>query len=335
MNRYCCVLFAFSVLTSQASILVPQDLSNSDYAKYKQEMLEAWNRYEEMSIHISGTIDMSMDFENKNPKPGYDLSVFFKRNQHCMLTEDVSDSRFDELYVAMVNKHYGCALTSYDGKQNWSISQVLRQGFEQQNDRVRILPNYWKFYSPVAFHDEYLSEIFSRNGFRIDNISEGENSKGEKTLTVDFRVNYEKNSEEYKLPRIHKGTIILLPEDQFIVESAELITFQNGEPIEQRKYQFTTTASEGNIRVLEKLELRGESLRPDASKGDTYHLLVVCDLKFNKGLPKDSEFTLTAYGLPEPDFVPKSNRILFWLGIIGGMTLICTMSVWYFLKRNR
>jgi hypothetical protein len=229
------------------------------------------------------------------------------------------------LTVFGLNPNYGFVLRRRDITSAWTITQLVpfsnkqfRAEFRKENvfyeDEVEAFTT-----TLVQLHGELLSEMVNKEHFRVVNCRKVSGA-GEELVEVTFD-----NSHEVKPGSsvIQSGSMLLDPQRFWSLRSYKARTqsihsrgHMEGEILELR------TTGEGfpvPVRAVKESEVVFDADGNKNKQQWTFEL----DLNVPRRSPSDEEFTLSAFGLPEPaGFGRRPSARYLWLALAGIVCII-------------
>jgi hypothetical protein len=175
--------------------------------------------------------------------------------------------------------------------------------------------------------DIRASDLLDTKQYRIDSISPSTDRPGFK------RIHFSKAAEAKANSRADNGWFDCDPEHAWVMAAGQFTRVDSGVPV---SFSFSTVVSMSSdgIPIPKERRTTLSATRKDGrnSVGD---VLVKYDLV--SGSIPEKEFTLSAFGLPEPGgTIPETSSVRhLWL---GGGALVCAgtaIALWWFARRRR
>jgi hypothetical protein len=302
--------------------------------KLAHEAPRMWEDYAQRAKYLQGKMTSSL----KGGPPGAavtsDDRYTTKANESCRIIEiaelrSVKGMRAPYRVVG-INPSYAFLLQRKAPDAEWAITELPDLSKDS-------LPGPMKVYLDsidaiatvlVRFDNKPLVDLLKEPGFairRCRKISEG----AEEHVEVTFRYSQEKPS------RVQEGSMVLDPQRFWCLRSYEVRTKTGAsDPAATKKWRTVELGeAPGGLPVPRSIVLE-VTARDDSGNKVTNVMRLTFDLAIPSWLPGDSEFTLSAFGLPEPDW-SKFGRATPWYVWVAIAGVVCLMVGGFFVWRNR
>lgn len=316
------------------SVLAAAGRAESDEALVRQFHNEApaqWAEYENRMAQAQGTISFEMTQTLRNIVAKNTSS--FRSNSTSKLIM-LSMSRtiegkpdYNTHEVVGINSRYGFKLERRSDSAPWLLTDLV-PGAKNYREN-----SFAQHYSPVTtlirVTGEPLGHLIDRPGFKITsarNINAG-------LVELVFDMGHKPDNDSNP---IQNGKLVLDPKRFWTVKSYEVrikSTAQRG--------QMTFNALEvgeidGHLPVPKKTVSQTRVEFSDGSKNEQTFQLGF-DLSIPRTFADESEFTLSAFGLPEPYGVTWTKRtpVYVWLLASAGVVALLAVGFRYLARRNR
>jgi hypothetical protein len=175
-----------------------------------------------------------------------------------------------------------------------------------------------------------LPELYQSAGFQLIDVSPEGGDKSEALVRVTFRYTPKDPSNDWQ----RSGVVVLDPSRDWVIRRTELEEEQQvGKVKVTGKYTGRIDYKESGEQHVIKSETRHRIWNNGALVNEIT-LLSEIERRPRKSIP-ESEFTLSAFGLPEPHWArPKSKPWYLWFAIAGLVCLSLGAGV-AFVKRRR
>ena len=321
----------------------------------KKKLQGKWLEY----LHSLGTVEGSIHYLWKiNGKIHSDL-----RNEHVCLYPLESDSRGPEgghTSRSVIGRDYRFSLERTDADALWSIKDLRFEGAHKKLDEWNFpvfLESSWND-DPVGYNifntlgvglfgldsNENLPYFFSSEWMKINEIKEIE-TEGDKRLHLSFALTMPDFPDSIKsLPHFAQESPkwkhyslqgdVVLSTDYYLVSEA----------IFHREFLFSTEDVTLNIDYdtkvyrtpLPKNYHKKSTIRENVDRKEEKTIVeVVQQFDLRETNPKNNKrFTLSNFGLPEPDFGDRRpNRIRYIMMVFGG--LLIAIAVWQMSRKRK
>lgn len=187
--------------------------------------------------------------------------------------------------------------------------------------------NEWLGYA-LAIHSVLLPSLVELDGFSVTSFEETTRD-GQRIATLTYT--YEPESMEGKV-QVRSGTVHLLADHYWVVDSVELNVGAGPDPAFHWPFSIKNTYefSGASIPLLKSSVWKCFNNTPDR----TWRYSMTHTFRFQKTEDRSPErFTLTAFGLPEPEFETQPARYRLWLFV--GSTLVAAIALYVIRSRRR
>jgi hypothetical protein len=315
-------------------VVVPSAWSFDDLTqRFEREAPRAWARYRSFADRLQGsyTMEFSRDRQLVNR-----MVTEVKQNEHSRLViyqhEVNADApRIAQSGIAAVhNSLYSFSLRRSGATSPWVIADINHRREGELPNPIQDAENRNIMAAMLTLtYAKSLEELLAQPTFRLVGVAE---TVHDGTRAVSFKfVNVHELNERPFFP-VQGGTIVLDPTQSWCVRSAELdCLYANGRARERVDHRYRASA-DGFAMPLSKTIAR-EFVD---ETGELMRGTLVNRFKFDvvQELPDDSEFTLSAFGFPEPDFARKGSNLYVWLGAAGIVCLVTAIVLRKLLRRR-
>jgi hypothetical protein len=312
--------------------------SPAQHKIFDEGVIQKWKDYEDFARSLQGTAQSTSATRPGQPP----IHISYIQNRTCALSINRGRDPSDEFY-ALTNPRYKAGIKGSKSDPG----NVVLQKFEEIANAEPSEKNE----SNIDWIFHRISPHFSSNGSRLSllvlkpsfkaNKASKETVNGEELMRIDFTYDYDVPGTVQKHQRQTQGSLYLNPSRCWCIrrfkESSvgivdgeksydakldveyETIDHPSGFPIIKSK-----TESVNNYFYKVKKKLQGTTK-------------IEYDLKVDDSVP-DSEFTLTAFGLPEPggeESVKKPIPLYMWILASAGVCAVLSWGFRYLLRRAR
>jgi hypothetical protein len=315
-----------------------QDDDQTLREQFLREAPARWAEYVQQAKQLQGTYSFRASFSVTGTKAENTYTV--KMNRTCKLIE-LSMARktpggqgdYDDLKVVAFNPRYAFALKRKTPSSPWIVTELvdlrtnslpssIQKTFERIDNEILEL---------VRLDKDPLAELARKPEFQVVRCKKVLQA-GEEFVQVDFE--YPPTVEE-RDSGVHRGTLVLDPQRFWCLRSYEVrYPRSDGSPGTVKYRVLELGGREEGLPVPKRALEQREFLSKDGTRGKT-EIWVECNLDVPRTLPPDEEFTLSAFGLPEPLGVTwsKPTPWYLWLSLAGALCLGGS-GVFYWLKRR-
>ncbi len=265
-----------------------------------------------------------------------------KRNEKCQLLEVTAERTiggkqdYQTFEIFGTNPKYAFALRRNTSTSPWTVSQLI----DRSNNKL-----------PPAFEDHFdtfqrgnnqlvkvsrkypLVEVIRKPQFRVVRCRRVQQDGDDLVEVVfDYPHKVEKGGND-----IQRGTLLLDPQRFWCLRSFEI---QKASEVEgyrgTEQFQVLELGETDQSLPVPKRAVTKNTVVFDNGIGNTQEWRFEYDLSVPRRLPDDDEFTLTAFGLPEPPGLEWKGptRWYLWVGLAGIVCLVLGAAIHRFRRRK-
>jgi hypothetical protein len=305
----------------------PADLRS----QFLKEAPPAWKGYRALAEQLQGTVSTKVE---RKGKVTFDMKNEYKQNPRCrMIVSHLLNSEKREEAAFAVNPQYSFALKRTPSGVPW-VMQSLRLQVDGLDTRVAIeIPDSKKLLATLTHpYLRDLADLVDQPSFKVLRAAPVQ-SRGMNLVQIDFDNTHQMKLDPKAFFPIQSGTLVLDPDRSWVLWSCEMLAKH----------------PDGDVRIRVENEIANPTSNPpipvrstewrDMAVAKQGQVLEVrsrhFDLTFPTHLPPDSDFTLTAFGLPEPPGITwkKPTPWYIWITVAGGGLLIAGISFRWLRRR--
>lgn len=300
-------LLVFSIATWQLPVLNAQRSTPDDRKElikhFLQEAPRKWRQYKDLCRHLNGSVQILSEVDGK---PYERYRVTYKSNERCRLTY-LDRQPKGSVDVLGFNSRYAFRLIKRKGK-GWVLKEVqmlhrtdkssIKSEAVQSADYLQMLVNGYGI---------ELIKLVRQSSFRVTQI-DLKPRDGRQLWQIAFDNSHPVDQEPF-FP-VQKGRLLLDPDRYWYLVSAEYYAVygsQNHKQLSFEKVEATIADSPSQYPIPKTVTVRSKQQRPNRT------LTYVTHFSFDVNKPPkpvpEREFTLSAFGLPEPpgvDWTPPT-----------------------------
>jgi hypothetical protein len=313
-------------LTLFASALLPHSALANDalIQRFVAEAPIAWEKYDAFVCNLEGQITRNsfgeylakMTFKQDGPRKLFVI-------EQLKAPEPIAAGRGRQARVS--NDNYVFTLAGNAGERNWAItalesrgnSEVCRRHFVELDNVFRNLR------CLIQLEGVGLPELVKRSSFRV---LSAQPLTDEARQCISIRFENQHSPEERPFCPIQRGTVVLEPAHAWCVRQAEIETLhaENVRKIIKLENEYVASPSGFSLPVSS----RKLQQRTKAGATGEYVSEDRFELREMRRRPSSHDFTLSAFGLPEPPGVRKPGVPWFvWLGGVGVLLVLAAFLV--------
>jgi hypothetical protein len=318
-SRIACVMLG---LLGLAGATVSARGQEADTAKRRfiNEAPPKWEDYRSFEQRLQGTYTQTSkmtDLKTSKSTGGGEGHFQIKQNAACVLSHALKDDEGPAIVVAS-NTKYSFQLRYVEDKAGWLLS-----GLDLEGQTAGVLPAGWTVRRTVnrnlwidGIFDDRVSDWLKEGIFQVVNAATL--AKGGKELV---RISFERAPpKDIKVPAM-KGSLVLDPNLHWCIVEQELFQTQATGPqhvLVTKEYKATPNGYPIIARTRRHAKIEG-----------VYIADATWEFDLHESAPEDHEFTLSAFGMPEPEGITwdRGPRYYLWFGITGVVAL--GLAVWF------
>jgi hypothetical protein len=307
---------------------VPAQSSDELGRRFLEEAPPSWEKYAIAVQRLSGTVDES----DTNSKWGPSRTITeVKHNsacQLCLVRSESKDGASEE--VLAHNRAYAFFLRRKTSEKPWVITSVVNLKQDAADSALRRIQ---EAQLPVVgqltqLYNRGLEKLVLHKTFRVLS-ARPVNLNEEELVEIQFDNTHPLSKDTSEFFPVQSGVLVLDPKKSWCLRSGTL----------QNKY-FGSVSSDvlateiggllsSTYPIPARLTLTMQTLKDN---GETIQgtMEFKFDLREPTSLPPDEEFTLTAFGLPEPaglQAIVPPTRWYLWAGLAGILCLAAGVIV--------
>lgn len=308
--------------------------SYAQQSLFTKDVIQKWKEFESFSRTIQGTKRETFTSTAIAQNQPQRSSVSYKQNPECVLLSapvfKVSGATSTRNWI-LVNSRYKARITTDDSDPN----QVVLKTYEPNSAKGSSNPEFDDLFSVLAPHFSYqnirLSQLVTKESFKVQKISKSSRD-GYELIQVDFSFD-DKNQGVQS-----SGSLYLDPGHCWCIRriSDSYVKMLKGKPFlkfqQSVDYQISDHPSGFPLIKHESRHAQGYSGKEKVESTNK----IDYEWEINDHVP-DSEFTLTAFGLPEPVGVTweKPTPWYLWFLAAAGGCFVLTVLFRYLSRRWR
>jgi hypothetical protein len=291
------------------------------------EAPQAWERQQEFSLTLEGSNRVDRRVRSDGKWTSSPLRSSWKQCNANMLEQgETLESGSWNGSVTGENSEYRFTLVRSSEARPWVIKEVKKKAdnsLEIWNKRKTLLADL-----VLAPRTPILPQVFQSRGFKCISVTP-EPTNGEQLVRLTFTFSPEGRN------RLTGGWLVLDPSHYWVIRRGEVDLDIGDQKKGAAKWTIEREYKDGSDHhpIIARDVLKGK-IWENGSLISEQEYLVDNDLHERASIP-ESEFRLSAYGLPEPLWAqPKKTHWYFWLGLAGILCLMLGATVAWLKKRR-
>jgi hypothetical protein len=308
-----------------------------------EAVIRKWEAYERFARKLQGKVrSTTISFESGSAKEQRGWAVY-KQNQKCVLwSRSIGEENLTEL-ISIANPQYAADLK----RSGTNLGDVVLQRFSETGEQPKreeppVFERVLSSVSPHFYlhHKIPLSRILVDPRLKIQKMSKiFEN--GRELVRMDYRaVDELQPRARLRHVFVNSGWVDLDPSQCWCIVRTKLsyeFTTNGVRKIDnETESELSTVAHPSGFPLVKKITTRETQhlYSKERTRTINYRLTMDFEWEVNDSVP-DSEFTLTAYGLPEPGGEPVKKNLPLYVWIILAAAVCIGLAVGFrFLARR-
>lgn len=300
-----------------------------------QEAPSQWIEYSQKAKQLQGSCFLQQSHYPDNYRMRFQVEIKRNGGDRVLIINQIETERDKRrrksFEVYCLNPDYGFVLGRKEVSQPWILNALVdyknQPGHEDKNkvegfDSDQVVVNHL-----VAVFEERLIDIFHNPQFHLINSREVQ-VDGENLIELSFDYSHQTKPRESPM---QGGILVLDPQRFWCIRSFNVRTTSSNGGQGTWSHKIVELGEvEGSFPVPKRAVFLNESVSADG-KRYKQNWDYEFDLHFPRKLPKEAEFTLSAFGLPEPPGFDRPIRWHLWLGLLG----IACLSLGAYLRYKK
>jgi hypothetical protein len=327
----------FKFLMTVAGLHAAVQCSCAQHEIFDQDVIQKWQAYEVFSHRLQGT---ARSKGNLDGKPQESIKEY-KQNDKCALSIEPNNRESSLSICSLINPHYMATISF----RMPDLSNAVLQKYTPLSRDTEVSKLIEGVFCATSRHFCYgstlrLRQVVSDPSFKVTKVAK-ETQNGQELIRVEHTYNYVLNSANNSPHVETNGSLWLDPSRCWCIRrlksSAESTT--RGERVSKTELEFEceTIDHPSGFPILKartdhykRFDYKTKRTNEGTTKTDY-------ELEVNDSLP-DSEFTLSAFNLPEPagmEPVKKPIPMYVWILIAAGVCGVMAIAFRYLARRRR
>ena len=310
-------------------VVFAQDAALAD--RFFNEAPLQWEAYRKRIEQFHGTVINKMSVGDRLVNH---MRFEYRSNASCRLSVEQSLLESDPVgTVSGYNRIYSFSLLRKSENRPWVVTNYTPRTQEETSSEVRETNfRFTPLRRLIRAYSVELSELIRKPTFRLLRVAAIEH-EGDACMRIEFDNWHELESNAKDFDPVQSGVLLLDPHRYWCLRGCELRTRHSDavalikEEVQLRDPSEKVPVPKRIISVNDQKRSTGERLQVET--------VMEFDLFEPSRLPRDKEFSLSAFGLPEPLGVSWSRTPWYlWVGLAGILFLLVGAG-FYWLKRRR
>jgi hypothetical protein len=330
------VFHSIGIVMAVGGLHVTADYSRAQHEIFDENVIQKWKDYEAFAHGLQGTARSQRIRNGKTEE----FTIRFKQNRECALATFPHNRDPKLLICSLGNPHY---LAKIDLSKSDSGNAVLHNYTPLPGDMGGLSPFEFVFME-TSRHFSYgaipLRQAVSDPSFKVTKVA-NETQNGEELIRVDHIYNYiSHRGGDADLHERKHGTLWLDPSRCWCIRRSKVsseVTIR-GERSSDKEAEVVceTIDHPSGFPILKSVTEHFKIFQYKIKRTSEATSKIEYELEVNDSVP-DSEFTLSAFGLPEPGSEPvkKSIPLYVWILVAAGVCAVLAVGFRYLARRRR
>jgi hypothetical protein len=299
--------------------------SNFTGVDIKKEALAKWTEYRRRFASLKRE-SKGVSFQDGTKNGETRSRIYYGSHGVLSVYEHVYPPESAYAYALVLNAEYAFELSRKDPTAKWVVVNIntdLKEGIKiAKMDDVLFLKKHYDFVGPFEASGNWLPNYLPSPGFTIKKI-EAVNAGPDELIKLHFQhqpTEADKKRSYYPA----RGWIVLDPNQYWRVCESEIQNVYRGDAGRDKIHSSIDCVILGGIPVLTKRVSRGEQ----TFSKKTTNIVATMEYSVSNDDPAAEEFTLSAFGLPEPITATPPAKPRYWLWLSVGGFIVLAMAVW-------
>jgi hypothetical protein len=311
-----------------------QQTSEELTRRFLDEAPRGWQEYQSWAEGLDGTVTVSRKLGDKQLLHAH---LEYKHNSRCKMRIHrnlLPHAKWEGKLLAY-NPAYTFTLQRETATNPWAVTEVKKLDEEVASAVVQELDSPVLLRSAIRIYKgQLVGDIIGLPAFRVLRAT-AVNRDGMELVQVEFDNVHPMKEPGKKFCPIQSGTMLLDPNRFWYLRSCELrCKFGDGEVIAKVENELADPSAK--YPLLKRRVTTEDIEDPEQGRLIQKHVNEF-DLHQASRLPPDEDFTLTAFGFPEPFDVPRPRKWTHWYvwtGVGGVLCLVAGLLVLRFRRQR-
>ncbi|MHB1425177.1 MAG: hypothetical protein ACYC3I_18555 [Gemmataceae bacterium] len=330
-----CVFRTLWILMAVGVLHVSADCSYAQHEIFDESVMQKWKDYEAFSHGLQGVLRVHQIVGGK----AEEYTVRFKQNRECALAVYPDNRDSSMLICSLGNPHYLARINLSKTDPSYAI---LRDYTPLPGEREEGLSVFDLVFNKISCHfhcgGRSLRQAVSDPSFTVTKVAK-ETLDRQELIRVDYMYNYESGGAQVR----ERGSLWLDPSRCWCIRKdnhSSVESRRKGLNLERQvEIACETIEHPSGFPILKSVKEHFKSIAHQSDVTRRFERAFENDynLEVNDSIP-DSEFTLSAFGLPEPagtEPVKKPIPMYVWILVAAGVCVALALSFRYLAHRAR
>lgn len=311
------------------------DYAHAQHEIFDESVIQKWKNYEDFSHGLQGTARVQ---RSGNGKP-LEYIGRFKQNRECALIIEPYNQDPSFSSYTMINPHY----TAIINVSNSDPSHAVLRKYTPLPEGTETLSPFDAVYIHTSRHFNYggtirLRQVVLDPSFKVTRIAR-EVEDGRELVRVEHIYNHVRHVASKDIHERRRGSLWLDPSRCWCIRrskvSTEFTTRGERSSETERELVFETIDHSSGFPILKSITENSKMFNYKNQQKSQVTKKTDYELEVNDSVP-NSEFTLAAFGLPEPgsDPVKKPIPIYVWILVAAGVCAALALGFRYLAQRR-
>ncbi len=325
------------IITVVTGLHATEDCSLAQHKIISADVIQKWKDYEAFSHSLQGTARVQA---LRDGKPQEESIRRFKQNRECALAIYPDNNRDpSSLRCALANPRYMATIRL----RKSDLGNAVLEKYTPLPGDMGTLSSFEMALSEISSHFAYsrtlwLWQAVSDPSFKVTKVVR-ETLNGQELIRVDHVYDSATQVKKKSSHVREHGSLWLDPSRCWCIRKSKAL-YESTSPGERNsdmetEIVYETVDHPSGFPILKSKTQHGKLLHLKSQKKTEWTMKTDYELEVNENVP-DSEFTLSAFGLPEPgsDPVKKDVPLFVWILVAAGVCAALALGFRYLAHRR-
>ncbi len=305
-----------------------------------ESAVATWERYRQFMTRLQGRI--TYEFTSYDPRVGGGLSVQRRVTKEVRQRPGAAMWREKEVWpegderVVLSNRYYSCSLRRRSGTDPWLLEQIVMQSDAKLpemdgtvSEAVRGMTA-----SHYVLDGQFLPEAIRSGVLRLTRVDPAYLMDGRTFTRFEYENQEARSGKRSWSGQIVGGWVVLDPGAGWCIRE-RLCHRKYADGLEECRFKFDYSVTSSGYPITRRIQVTCEG-RIDKDKSYRFEAIIHPELAESDG-PPEPEFTLSAFGLPEPVGVEweRKTPVYVWLILAAGVLGLLALVLRWLAHRRR
>lgn len=349
MANRCFGCWDFTLLIVTASIGFSNECRADNFAelhaRFMSEAPQKWGEYRNRGRRLQGSCLITLRLGKATTCVHYDIKQNLTGASYLKQLLEGGNTTNHGGKLTVVNSRYGFQLQRPTKESDWFIGGVNPK--QEDGFSLDIAPPdafAWDFvnrafnFSPFFSMSQSLPELMQDSAFSVTKVSLADSAAGDGLVRIEFSnhphsvtgLQFKQNDLPVEWNDLVEGWVLLDPTHYWVFREFHTIHEYQSHNKGTSDAKFEYKIEPDGFPILTRIGFKYKGVDPRGMQSDQQGTF---DFDSTEQDVPDSQFTLSAYGFPEPVGLDRRIPLYLWIAMIGLLCLIgATMTRWWYRR---